>query len=331
MTETSLQHEPVALPERSLGRIARSVAGYGLLTGLMFIMNMFVFIPAALFQCAMRNGRRAAWITLALALALTALFAVQASRVPGATADDGRMIVAAVAVLTLSIALPALAALPLVERGESFGTVLMLAAIGGAIGLVVTEAGMQALAGFSPYAAQLAQARIYYDHQKFPAAYVSGMQKFLDVFLTIMPAAILMLVIVAFVLSLALFSRLESRRSGHERGSVYLFRNLSLPDWVLFAFLFGGITPLASGLLQKVAANVLAVVVFLYFLQGLAIFRSMLVSLGVSLLGTIAGLLIIAVLLSVTLLPLSIAGLFDSFFDFRHFRRKDDSHEGHSD
>ena len=112
---------------------------------------------------------------------------------------------------------------------------------------------------------------------------------------------------------------------------MYLFRNLSLPDWVLFAFLFGGITPLASGLLQKVAANVLAVVVFLYFLQGLAIFRSMLVSLRVSLLGTIAGLLIIAVLLSVTLLPLSIAGLFDSFFDFRHFRRKDDSHEGHSD
>jgi len=73
------------------------------------------------------------------------------------------------------------------------------------------------------------------------------------------------------------------------------------------------------------------VVVFLYFLQGLAIFRSMLVSLGVSLFGTVVGFLLIAVLLSVAVLPLSITGLFDSFFDFRHFRRKDDSHEGHSD
>jgi len=28
---------------------------------------------------------------------------------------------------------------------------------------------------------------------------------------------------------------------------------------------------------------------------------------------------------------LAITGLFDSFFDFRHFNRKDSSHEGHSD
>ena len=30
-------------------------------------------------------------------------------------------------------------------------------------------------------------------------------------------------------------------------------------------------------------------------------------------------------------LLLSIGGLFDSFFDFRHFKRKDDSHESHID
>ena len=331
MIETSLQHEPVALPERSLGRIARSVAAYGLLTALMFVANMFVFIPAALFACGMRNGRRAAWIALIFALVLTALFAIQAARVPGISADDARMILSTVTFLTLAIALPALAALPMVERGESSGSVLMLATVGGGIGLLLTEAAMRTTLGFSPYAVQLAQTRLFWEHQQIPAAYVSGMKKFLDLFQVIMPAVVLMMVVVAFVLSLALFSRLESRRSASQRGSVYLFRNLSLPDWVLFAFLFGGITPLAGGLLQKVAANVLAVVVFLYFLQGLAIFRSMLVSLGVSLFGTVVGFLLIAVLLSVAVLPLSITGLFDSFFDFRHFRRKDDSHEGHSD
>jgi hypothetical protein len=34
----------------------------------------------------------------------------------------------------------------------------------------------------------------------------------------------------------------------------------------------------------------------------------------------------------VPVLLLGVAGLFDSFFDFRHFKkRKDDSHESHSD
>lgn len=332
MIETSLQHEPVALPERSLGRTARSVAGYGLLTGLMFVTQLFVFIPAALFQCAVRNGRRAAWLALAFAAALAALYTVQAARLPGTTPDDVRILYCGIVGLILGIALPALAALPLVERGEPFGRVLMLAVVTSAAGLLITETGFRALAGFSPHAVQLAHMRTYYEQQSVPSAYIEAMRKSFDLVATILPAVTLTFVIIAFVLSLVMFSRLDYR-SGNERGRVYLFRNLSLPDWLLFAFILGGATPLLSGLAQKVTANVLAVVVFLYFLQGLAIFRSMLASLGVSFLGTMVGFLIIGILTltSVALLPLSIAGLFDSFFDFRHFRRKDDSHEGHSD
>lgn len=339
MTDTPLQHEPVALPERSFGRIARSVAGYGLLTALMFVTQLFVFVPAALFQCAMRNGRRAAWIAFAIAAALAALYTVQATHLPGTTADDAKMMYAVFATLILGVALPALAALPLVERGEPFGRVLMLAIVGSVIGLLITEAGMRAVAGFSPYDRQLVHMRetmveavSYYQQQNVPAPYLTAMRKWADVVSICLPAFTLMPMIVAFVLSLVMFSRLD-RRTGGTRGMAYLFRNLALPDWVLFAFVIGGVTPLVSGLAQKVTANVLAVVTFLYFLQGLAIVRSLLASLGVSFLGTLIGFLVVSFLTvtGVAPLPLSIAGLFDSFFDFRHFKRKDDSHEGHSD
>ncbi|HWW62173.1 MAG TPA: hypothetical protein VN181_12455, partial [Thermoanaerobaculia bacterium] len=101
----------------------------------------------------------------------------------------------------------------------------------------------------------------------------------------------------------------------------------------LFAFVFGGLTPLMTGTLHTVAANVLMVVAFLYMLQGLAIYRALLLALGVDIGGTILGwmLMLFAMALGVGILLLAIAGLFDPFFDFRHFKRKDDSHESHTD
>ena len=102
---------------------------------------------------------------------------------------------------------------------------------------------------------------------------------------------------------------------------------------LLFGFVFGGITPLATGSLRLVAANVLAVVVFLYLMQGLAVFRFMLVKAGAGVVGTIFGFILLG-LLCVTglgLFLLAIAGLFDPFFDFRKLKRKDDSHESHTD
>jgi len=143
-----------------------------------------------------------------------------------------------------------------------------------------------------------------------------------------------------FVLSLLMFGRLKTwreltaRRGDSEALGAYLFRNLAFPDWLLFAFLFGGLTPVAHGLLQKAAANVLTLVVFLYILQGLAIFRFLLVAMGAGFAGTALGWLLLGFLTITGVGPLllGVAGLFDPFFDFRHFKkRKDDSHEGHSD
>jgi hypothetical protein len=115
----------------------------------------------------------------------------------------------------------------------------------------------------------------------------------------------------------------------------YLFRNLAFPDWLLFAFIIGGVSPLMKGVVQHVGANILAVVIFLYLVQGLAIFRSLLVTFGAGLAASLLAYAMLGVLTvvgGIAPLLLSMAGLFDSFFDFRHFmKRKDDSDESHSD
>jgi hypothetical protein len=118
-----------------------------------------------------------------------------------------------------------------------------------------------------------------------------------------------------------------------ETRRTYLFRNLALPEWLLFLFVAGGATPLLTGTAQKVAANILAIAICLYILQGLAVFRSMLVRAGAGYVGGTLGffLLIMLCLTGIGLALLAAVGLFDPFLDFRHLNRKDDSHEGHTD
>ena len=84
---------------------------------------------------------------------------------------------------------------------------------------------------------------------------------------------------------------------------------------------------------QMIAANVLVLVLCLYLLQGLAIFRSMLVRAGAGYIGSAFGFFILAMLCltGIGLALLAIVGLFDSFVDFRKLNRKDDSHESHTD
>src|SRR5215212_6199411 len=94
MIESSLppradyQSEPVLLPGRPFGRQVRSVIGYSLLTALMIVTPMLVFVPSALLHCAIRNGRRAAWVVLVLSLATASLYAVA---VPAAAPDAQKM------------------------------------------------------------------------------------------------------------------------------------------------------------------------------------------------------------------------------------------------
>src|SRR5262249_6600672 len=95
----------------------------------------------------------------------------------------------------------------------------------------------------------------------------------------------------------------------------------------------GGLSPLSTGMLQRVGANVLAIVAFLYLLQGLAIFRWLLVAAGAGFLGVMFAYTILGVLTLTGIAPLllSVTGLFDSFFDLRKFTRKDHTDESHFD
>ena len=344
----SLSHsEPMSLPQRPHGAVARSVIAYSLLTALMFVTQIVVFVPAALIHCAMRNGRRAAWATLVLAAILFALLVA----VPAAQkADVAKFVWSFLAMAVLAIALPSMAALPMVERGEKFGRVLAFLLVSSAIGLGVVELGSRALFAYSPFAAEVAQAEVvkgmtveFYKNAGVPSASLDIVGRVFRVLVFLLPAAMLVQMAVTFAFSLLMLGRLKTwreqvaRRGNPEALGAYLFRNFALPEWLLFAFILGGLTPLATGMLQRAAANVLAVVVFLYVLQGLAIFRFLLAAMGVGLPGLFLGFMLLALLTFTGLLGpllLAVAGLFDPFFDFRRFKkRKDDSNgnESHSD
>ncbi|MGZ5474590.1 MAG: DUF2232 domain-containing protein [Thermoanaerobaculia bacterium] len=327
-------------------RSTRAALGYGVATALMLVSPLLVFAPAALFQCALRNGRRVAWGAFTVAVVLTAVYFIQVANVSTAPASS-RMAYASLAALVLSIAVPSMAAVPLVERGQSFGSVLMFSLIGSSVGLGLTEVMMRTLAGFSPFAIQVAQAQemsarivsFYRDNNARPDL-VQGVQRWMEYAMQVLPAWILIDFCLIFVLSLMMVGRLKAWRSFATNRTIadqaerpYLFRNLSLPDWLLFGFVFGGLTPLATGSLRNVAANVLTVVLFLFLLQGLAVFRFMLVKAGAGAVGTIFGFILLG-LLCITglgLFLLAVAGLFDPFFDFRKLKRKDDSPESHTD
>jgi hypothetical protein len=342
----TLPHEPVPLPGRSSGQLVRSVAGYGLLVGLMLLSPLFVFVPAAMFQCAARNGRRMAWSALAVGIVLAALVTMQTAKAPGTTVADTQMAYSYLIALVLAVAVPAMVVLPLVERAEAFGRVLMIAVVVSVVGLAATELIMRATTSFSPYAEQVLKAQqtssqfiTVYEKAGMPADAIRVLKRWTGVGASVLPAFFLIDVIIVFVLSMVMYGRLRAwrqfvaTREPKAHPGLYLFRNLSLPEWLLFAFVIGGLTPLLSGVFQKIAANILAVVTFLYLLQGLAIFRSLLAAVGAGFAGVMFGYLLLAFLTVTGIAPLllSVAGLFDSFFDFRHFKRKDHTDESHPD
>lgn len=338
MIETSLQTEPVSLPGRPFGLIARSVAGWALLLAFVILSPMFVFLPAALFQCGIRHGRGVAWAAL-LVGALLAFGVFGISELASPSTQQTNALPYLMAEL-FALAVPAMLVLPLVERSADFGRVLMSAVLLSFAGLLATEYSSHLLLGFSPYAQQVhtVQTQIADMYQKAGVPEVWS-NRVLKIGISCLPAILLSEIIVVFVLSLVMLGRLRAFRefvyrretSVSPAGSAYRFRNLSLPEWLLFAFLAGGITPLASGMWQKVAANILAVVSFLYLLQGLAIFRALLSAIGAGALGLIVAGVMVALFSPISELLLSIAGLFDSFFDFRKFKRKDHSDESHTD
>ena len=327
------QSGPVPERESSFGRSARAVIVYALFIAPMMVTPLLVFVPAALFNCGLRYGRRAAWATFVLgtiAGTMLSFAIVTLLRLPWRPEN--------VAVLLGTVAgvmLPSLVVLPMVERGERFGRVLVALLALTAVALCGIEIAMHSITGFSPYAYHVA------DAQKAAAATAKAFdlppegRAFQQLMIFVLPAFILTQMALIYVLSLMMLGRLKAwrdhaaGRTGSPVAGAYLFRSLALPEWLLFLFVAGGLTPLLHGMLQKIAANVLATVTLLYLLQGLAVIRAVLLATGVGLIGWM--LLALLTLTGLGLPLLGLAGLFDPFFNFRHIKRKDDSHESHTD
>jgi len=346
------QPEPMTLPTlpvQPFGRVARSVAGYGVATALLLISpGLMVFAPAAIFHCAMRNGRRAAWAAGVLALVLAGLCVYLVPLSTVADPAQTNMAYASFLGIALSIAVPSIFAVPLVERQEKFGTVLAFSLFFSTIGLGLTEWIMRNAASFSPYAAQVReQTQLIALNVANVKAAISGQGLYGRLYLWLLehmpqvfPASVLLEIAIFFILSLMMVGRLSAWRSfattrvaDSEMRRTYLFRNFAWPEWLLFVFVIAGATPLLTGFAQTIAANALALMVSLYILQGLAIFRFMLAKAGAGYVGGAIGFFLLGMLCTALIgfLLLAVAGLFDPFFDFRHLKRKDDSHESHTD
>src|SRR5207247_9473700 len=94
MIDTSLQSEPAAIPVRSFGRSVRHIAGYAILIAVMLVSPLFVFLPAALFHCAIKNGRRIAWIALFIGAVLAGASIVAGANSPQVTLAEADVRVA---------------------------------------------------------------------------------------------------------------------------------------------------------------------------------------------------------------------------------------------
>jgi uncharacterized protein YybS (DUF2232 family) len=332
MIEMSLQQsEPVALPHQPPGRQVRSVAAYALLTALMIVIGLPVFVPAVVLYCGIRFGVRAA----SAALFAAALLATAFVPIGGYTHDVTRFAYSLVSGAAFTLGVPALIAIPFVKRGESFGRVLVLLLASSAAGMLITELLWRIAAGYSPYAAHVAQAREAtafllkaYKAGGMPSDALRMAERSGRYYTnTLIIGVLLINATVNFTLSLLMVGRLPAGRAL----GPYQLRKLSLPDGVLFLFIAGGLAPLVTGVAHTIAANALMLAAFLYMLQGFALLRFLLASMGVGFIGALLA-FALTFLSGVGPLLLGLAGLFDPFFDFRHFKkRKDDSHESHSD
>ncbi|MEO8215726.1 MAG: DUF2232 domain-containing protein [Acidobacteriota bacterium] len=295
-----------------------------------------LFVPAAFLHAALKNGLRSAWGAIIGSGAIILVLGGGLSLL-GSSTDSAAAIAAGVRFL-LEVAVPAGLMAVLLLRGHSFGSLLTAGLAASGAGILAGELVMRGLFHYSPYAALVTNFRTmsaetlrYYKSIQMPADALKMMTTAADIMVSsFMPFVLLSVAALTFLLSLTLLPRLPAART---TGSRFLFRNFALPEWMLILFVLGGISPLARGPLRMAGLNVLAVVALLYFFQGLAVFRAIILRLGFGAGGRFLAWGMLALLMFYGLAPIAlfIVGLFDPFFDFRKLNRKDVPHESHTD
>jgi hypothetical protein len=329
--------EPVAVAEpQPGGQVVRSVTLHALAAALMygaFSTPLVLFAPAAFISSGLRNGRRAVWGTILLAAGIVFAAIVVAGGSP--TAPEK---IVTVLRLILQIGVPSLAVTAAVRRGVPLGQAVLIGVGLAALGFMVVEVTMREAVGYSPYEATVAASReaghqsvAAYRAWGWPEENLQQLERYsAAVSDRFMPFVFLSVSALMFLVSLVIIARLPA---GRFTADTYLFRNLAWPDGLLLAFVLCGAAPLVRGGSKTFLLNLLAVVAFLYLLQGLAIFRSLVVRMGLQFFGVAVAYALLALLTVYIVAPfvLFLAGLFDPFFDFRNMKRKDETDESHLD
>ena len=330
MLDTSAGIRPVALDPPQRGAATRGALLHSLLAALIQVPPLHLFVPSVYLNCGLRFGRGA----MVWAVVLSSVFLGGLSLL----GEEGRTVSAVLTggFVLLAMGVPAVLGLELIDRRVPFGLILVAMAGVGALGLLLLEGGMRLAWSFSPYGELLRSTELFFQQlmemssgapaeRRRSLEWISGfMQR------TFVPAIVLFNLALMYLASMILVPRL---RAGRWTGEAYRLRNLSLPEGLLFVFVAAGLSPLAQGTVRLVGLNVLAVVTALYWLQGIAVVRMIMTrSAGRFLSSGLAFMLLLILTLNfVGIGVLVLAGLFDSFFDFRRLTRKENSDESNSD
>jgi len=312
---------------------ARSIGLHALAAAVMYVSPLLLFVPAAYMSAGLRHGRRG--LIGAIGGSALVLGVLSLATGPGGIAVRD---VSGLLRLVVTVGLPSAWAVFMIRRGARLGLILVGALAIGFLGFLGLEGTMRVVKGYSPYAGIVSEFDVaskptmeIYRQAGIDSDTLGMMERFSKALVSrFVPSVLAVITALMFLFSLIMLPRLPWTR---ETAPALLFRGFAMPDWVAVIFVIAGLSPLVRGGPRTAGLNLLVVVGFLYLVQGLAVFRAIVLRLRLRAMGNVVayGLLGLMMLNGIAPVLLFAVGLFDTFFDFRNYKPKGDSDESDSD
>lgn len=333
MVESSAPMTKIGMTESPGPSPARSISLHAVAAAVMYVTPFLLFVPAAYMSAGLRHGRRGL-VGAVGGSALILLFASLVTSGGALAVRDGSALLR----LVLTIGVPSAWAVWQIRRGAKIGTILIGALAIGFLAFLVLEGTMRATEDYSPYAGIVSEFSVaskptleIYRKAGLDNKTLQMMERFsTELIARFIPSVLAVITGLMFLFSLIMLPRLPWSRG---TAPALLFREFAMPEWFVVTFVVAGLTPLAHGTLRTIGLNLLVVVGFLFLLQGLSVFRAIVLRLHFRAVGNVVayGLLALMMLNGIAPVLLFAVGLFDPFFDFRHYKPKGDNDESDSD
>jgi hypothetical protein len=333
MPESTTRLEPAEIGVMEPRDEIRGIGLHALAAAVMYITPLLLFVPAAFITAGMRFGSRGLLYAIGGAALLLLAFAFILGGLSVSTGEAS-----GVARLIFTIGVPAWIATGMIVRQDGIGRVLTFAVASSTAGFVLVELLMRAAVGYSPYGTVAGAFRDagaptveMYRRMGISGEGLDSVERFSNAIAsTFVPSLLLIITATMFLFSIVMLSRLPWGQRG---AANLLFRGFRLPDWVLFGFVAGGIAPFLSGVPRLIGLNLLVVVIFLYLVQGFAVFRGVTLRMQFGVMGNVLAWMLLAFMVvnGIGIFLLFVAGLFDPFFDFRNYKRKGENNESNTD